>query len=88
MRCGNTWVPFLLNSNRRLHSLGTAFPLTEGAVNVHLRAACNARLAKYSLGPRETRVACDTLPDVLDSNSNLYRNRSGYCIPRRLGYVR
>ena len=42
VRCDAAFVPFLLNSNLKLHSLGTAFPSTVGGVNTHLRAASNA----------------------------------------------
>ena len=42
VRCGTAFVPFLLSSNRKLHSLGTAFPSTVGGVKVHWCAACNA----------------------------------------------
>ena len=64
VRCGTALVPVLLNSNVRLHWLSIALPSTVGGLNVHLRAACNARSAKYLLGPRDTKVACDTAPEV------------------------
>ena len=67
MLCAAAFVLFLLNSNRKLHSLGTAFPSTVGAVNVHWREACNARLAKYPLPPLETKAARNTAPDVSTS---------------------
>jgi len=42
VRCGIALMPFLLNSNLKLHSLGTALPSTVGGVKVHWCAASNA----------------------------------------------
>ena len=64
MRCAVAVVPFFLNSKVNFQSLGAALPSAVGGVKVHFRAACSALSAKYSLGPRETKTASDTAPDL------------------------
>src|SRR5438046_1963343 len=62
-RTASALVELFKNSNRRIHSLKTSLPPTFVGLNFQRRAACNARLAKYVLGPAEARFASTTLPD-------------------------
>src|ERR1700690_866345 len=67
---GRTSAPVLLKTNCRIHLLGTLPPAGEGA-NFHSCAAWSARLAKYRLGPGESKFASTTLPEASTATATL-----------------
>jgi hypothetical protein len=57
-------IPARLKRNWINHSLGAGVPFTAGGVNFHFLAASIERRAKYWLGPRVTKLASLTFPEL------------------------